>query len=86
MMNELQKDVDELMVWKKTFNHKQAELIAWMAMVDARHMATTRDIKNLIDGCLAMVKTEDIIGERLTVISDRIDIVNKRLRILENAK
>ena len=29
-------NVDELMEWKKTFEHKQRELIAWMASVDER--------------------------------------------------
>lgn len=56
-------DVDELMAWKKGFELKQAELIAWQ--------------ETMTKGCNVLVECD-------TVLGDRLDIVNKRLRKLEN--
>lgn len=68
---ELFANVDELMSWKKSFEHKQREMLAWQAKIE-------NEIAKTIEGCMVLIATD-------TTLSDRIDIVNKRLRHLEKA-
>jgi len=64
-------DVDELLAWKKSFDHKHRELLQWQAGI-------VEEIKTTIKGCHTLIATDTKLGER-------IDIVNKRLRHLEQA-
>jgi hypothetical protein len=69
---ELFANVDELLAWKKSFDKKQAEMIAWMAKVE-------RNLENIISGCHKLCDGEEILGNRM-------DMINKRLRQLEERK
>ena len=76
---ELVAAVDELVAWKKSFMLKQAEEIAWKFVIK-------QDIQTIIEGCLKIVETEELIGKRVDMLNARLDIVNKRLRKLEEAR
>lgn len=74
---ELFANVDELMEWKKTFMHQQGQLIEWQLKVQRDIKEVEERIKTTIRGCEVLLRTD-------TLLADRIDIVNKRLRKLEN--
>ena len=71
MRAQLFEDVDTLMAWKKMFEHKQRELIEWQLHV-------TTEMKGVVEGCLILVDTDSVLGNRM-------DIINKRLRHIERA-
>jgi hypothetical protein len=75
---ELFANVDELMAWKKAFELKQPELIEWQLHIE-------NEIKTTIQGCLTLVETDSALMVRMDELSKRIDIVNKRLRHIEEA-
>jgi hypothetical protein len=77
-------DVDELLAWKKAFNLKQAELIAWQAMVMNAIQEMQSAGKTTLEGCGILMETDTVLGDRIDDAWARIDIVNKRLRKLEN--
>ena len=52
----------------------------------ANNLTIANDIQKLVDGCLAIVKIQDIISDRLDYMSSRIDIANERIRLLEKSK
>ena len=74
---------EEGRAWKKSFDQKQAELIAWQTTIMEEMIRLNKSDKNIIDGCMIMMKADAVISERCDHISNRIDIVNKRLRKLE---
>lgn len=82
---ELFANVDELMAWKKGFELKQRELIAWQAMV----METITELRNssetILKGCGVLMETQELMTNRLDSANERIDIANKRIRRLEEA-
>lgn len=82
---ELFANVDELMAWKKSFNLRQAEEIAWKAMVMDKFMELNESDKTIIQGCITMMETDTVLSERCDELSARIDIANKRIRRLEQA-
>ena len=86
---ELFANVDELMAWKKSFDRKQIEMIQWQAMILDKIMELHESDKTIIQGCMTMMETDTMISEstglRCDELSKRIDIVNKRLRRLEDA-
>ena len=75
---ELFANVDELMEWKKSFELKQTQLMEWQKKVMDEVLAIKEELKVTIQGCGVLVQCD-------TKISDRIDIVNKRIRHLEEA-
>ena len=75
---ELFANVDELMAWKKSFELKQSELIAWQLHIE-------NEIKTTIQGCMVLMETDTLLSDRCAQIDKRIDIVNIRLRKLEDA-
>jgi len=75
---ELFANVDELMAWKKSFELKQNELMNWQRPVE-------NEIKTTLAGCMVLVETGSALGVMMDGISYRIDIVNKRLRRIEEA-
>ena len=83
---ELFASVDELMAWRKSFNLRQAEEIAWQSMVMTKFIELNESDKTIIEGCMRMMETDTAISERCDQLSQRIDIANKRLRKLEDAK
>lgn len=82
---ELFANVDELMAWKKSFDRKQIEMIQWQAMVLEKIVECHESDKTIIAGCMTMMETDTMLSDRCDEISRRIDIVNKRLRRLEDA-
>lgn len=82
---ELFANVDELMEWKKSFELKQTQLMEWQkkvmtlfGLVQDEVIALKEELATTIQGCGVLVECD-------TKISDRIDIVNKRIRHLEEA-
>jgi len=68
----------ELVEFKKEVLVRNMELV--------KHETTTaRDLANLIAGCMVLMETDTALSDRLDQISERIDIVNKRLRKIETA-
>lgn len=82
---ELFANVDELMEWKKSFQLKQSELIAWQAMVMQKIAELQQALATTLEGCSVLIETDKTIGERVDEEARRTDIVNKRLRRLEDA-
>jgi exonuclease VII small subunit len=76
---ELFANVDELMAWKKSFEMKQRELIEWQDQLTEKVAQLEESLNTTLRGCNLLVDAD-------TVIDKRLDIVNKRLRQLENAK
>lgn len=76
---ELFANVDELMEWKKGFDLKQSQMITWQKKVMDELMELNESMKTTLQGCNVLIETDSALAER-------IDIVNKRLRSLENAK
>ena len=83
---ELVANVDELMDWKRLFEHKQIEMIKWQTGVMTDAIEVRKSLQTVIQGCTAMMECDMELGKRLDVMSERIDIANKRIRVLENAK
>ena len=90
---ELFANVDELMAWKKAFEMKQAELIAWQAAVMSSIHELRESAETILKGCGVLVECDELMTQRLDNASERIDhaanridVVNKRLRLLEEAK
>lgn len=81
----LVKDVDEILIWKKSFDMKQAEMIRWMASVDQRIEALQKDLETTLKGCNILMETDTALGQQIDNQKERINIVNKRLRKIENA-
>jgi len=75
---ELFSNVDELMEWKKTFDLKQRQMIEWQKKVMDSLMELNESMKTTLEGCNVLVQTD-------TELGNRIDIVNKRLRRIEEA-
>jgi TolA-binding protein len=46
-------------------------------------LKTSATIKTMLEGCMVLVETDTVLGERMDQLSARIDMVNKRLRKLE---
>ncbi len=55
----------------------EAELIKLQAKKE-------KDIENIIEGCMNLIAADTALSKRMDDISLRIDIVNKRLRNLED--
>ena len=72
-------DVDNLIAFKKEMLARNMELVKF-------EMTTAKSTADVIEGCMKIMKTQDILSERMDIISERIDIVNKRLRKLETGK
>lgn len=73
---ELFANVDELMAWKKSFELKQIELIQWQTMVMQQIAELKKELETTLKGCHVLVECDSL-------INGRIDIYNKRLRVLE---
>lgn len=73
---ELFADVEKLKAFKKEALVRNMELVKF-------ETTTARDIANVIEGCMRMIETDTALSDRMDHISARIDIVNKRLRKLE---
>lgn len=69
-------DVDELIEWKKAFMLKQGQLIEWQLKVQRDIKDLEERLKTTLRGCQVLMRTDEVLGNRL-------DIVNKRLRKLE---
>jgi len=82
---ELVAAVDELVAWKKSFCLRQAEEIAWKAMIMDKFMELNESDKTIIQGCMTMMETDTALSERIEHLSERMDIANKRIRRLEQA-
>jgi len=82
---ELVAAVDELVLWKKAFNMKQAELIAWQAMVMNAIQELQSAGKTTLEGCKILMETDNVLGNRIDDAWTRIDIANKRIRKLEES-
>jgi len=72
---------------------ERAELVAAVHRLIDEQIKTSASIKTVIEGCLILVETDTVLGDRIDhltkrvdVAHDRLDIVNKRLRMLEEAK
>jgi len=72
---------------------QRAELFAAVERLIDEQIKTSASIKTVIEGCLILVETDTVLGDRIDQITkrvdvahDRLDIVNKRLRMLEEAK
>jgi len=83
---QLFRDVDELIAWKKTFELRQTELITWQASVMASITDLQQASKNTLEGCRLLIETDTSISQRIDDAWKRIDIVNIRLRKLEDVK
>ena len=88
-----EKDVAELLAWKKMFQLKQMEMIAWQAEVMNAIGELRESGETILKGCNVLVQCDELMTQRLDnatqridAAAARIDVVNKRLRLLENAK
>lgn len=79
-------DVDELIAWKRQFELKQAEEIVWKANVEIELKQLKEDVVRILEGCGILMETDTTISQRIDDAWKRIDIVNMRLRKLEQAK
>ena len=48
-------------------------------------MQQAKELKQILEGCMALIECDTVISERVDQLSARIDIVNKRLRKIETA-
>lgn len=71
--------LDELERWKRTFEFKQRELIAWQNSIESKIAQLEESLTTTLRGCNLLVDADQTIDKRL-------DMINKRLRQLENAK
>jgi len=82
---ELVAAVDDLVAWKKSFEPKQRELIEWQQRIDHAIAELQASIKTTLEGCHVMMDTDTLLGDRSDELGQRVDIVNKRLRRIEDA-
>ncbi len=82
---ELFRNVDELLAWQKTFELKQAELIAWQHGIQKSIAELRASLTTTLEGCQILMETDTLLSGRCDELDRRIDIVNKRLRRIEDA-
>lgn len=75
--SKLVQDVDGLLAWQKSFEHKQREMLAWQAAIEARITELENSLKTTLRGCGLLVDADQVMEKRL-------DVINKRIRQLEN--
>lgn len=78
--------VDELMQWKRLVELRHDAMIDWQTTL----LLTVKDLqdssKNTLQGCGLLMETDTTISARIDDAWKRIDIVNIRLRKLEESK
>lgn len=73
-----EKELAELVAWKKRCDKMQVETIAAIANLQSAQKTT-------LEGCEILMQTDTQLSIRMDDLDRRIDIVNKRLRRLEAA-
>ena len=71
-------NVAKLMAWKKSSDKHQVELIAVIDELQSAHKTTLK-------GCEILMKTDTQLMIRTDNLEERINIINKRIRRLEEA-
>jgi len=82
---ELFKHIDQILAWQKIFNMKQMEQITWKASVIKTIEAIESTAKTTLQGCEILIQTDTQLNIRVDQFEKRIDIVNKRIRRIEDA-
>lgn len=79
-------DLDELKQFMKESKARNMELVQFEIETTQNFLTHSKDIKNILEGCMRLIDCDEELSKRMDQISARIDIVNKRLRKLEQSK